>query len=255
MIYRANHENEYLCVLNSAVRDNAISCEACGLLVRMLSMNDDWSFSADGLASMFGISVLRIRRLVGELRAAGYVQVRQSKNARGRFGSSVWDVYEVPHRVIENREADNRVTENRETVNRVTVDRETDDRIAADRVAENDQHKKYQLEEIPNIRSTNGKKYIPGRGEFLNVFISDSEFEKLTDRFGDVRRDSLIEDLSRYLAAHPKKKYASHYATMLAWARKDEKDTTATPAPIPTNRDGGIDWDRVAQLAEKGGSA
>lgn len=252
MIHRANHDDGYLCVLNSTVRDTRLSCGAVGLLVYMLSMSDDWEFSIKGLAFDSHLPEQTIMRLVNELKKTGYVKQSRKRNERGQLGAPVWEIYEEPvldgfTKLDKNLTMENPNLGKTKLRNNLTLEEPN--------LGKRPPIRNTNSKEIPNIRSTNGKKYIPGRGEFLNVFISDSEFEKLTERFGDIKRDSLIEDLSRYLAAHPKKKYASHYATMLAWARKDEKDTTATPAPIPINRDGDIDWDRVAQLAEKGGSA
>lgn len=62
-------------------------------------------------------------------------------------------------------------------------------------------------------------------GEFTNVKLSNAEFEKLTERFGESKRNDLIERLSSYMASK-KKRYKSHYATLLNWARRDGEDKT-----------------------------
>lgn len=56
-------------------------------------------------------------------------------------------------------------------------------------------------------------------GEFENVFLSNEEYEKLVERFSESNTKILIEDLSSYLASS-RKKYSSHYATLLNWARR-----------------------------------
>lgn len=59
-------------------------------------------------------------------------------------------------------------------------------------------------------------------GEFANVVLTDEELAKLKERFSaDWSRR--IERLSQYLKANPKKRYDSHYATMLMWAEADAK--------------------------------
>ena len=251
MIHRADHNDGYLCVLNSLIRDTRISCEACGLLVRMLSMTDDWEFSVDGLVSQFDIPIKTVRRLVKELRVAGYIKFEQQRLDGGLFGATTWHIYESPDGISLNG-----ITANGKPDSGVAVIGDAVDGFPVNGKPANGQHKKYQIKEIPNKEVPKERNtYTPGRGEFLNVYISDLEFEKLTERFGETRRDSLIEDLSRYLENHPKKKYASHYATMLAWARKDEKEAPrANDSFIPSNN-GEIDWDRVAQLAMGGGNA
>lgn len=241
MIIRAEHTEGFLRVLNSAVMDTRLSCEACGLLVRMLSLPDDWDFSIGGLVSTFNIPTKAVRRLIKELREAGYVEIEQKRNERGFFVDKEWSVREVPIRSAVIGMSVNGMSVIGSSANGMSVNGMSADGMSV---------KGTQL--TTNILTTKelttkGTNYIPGRGEFLNVYVSDLEFEKLTERFGEAERDSRIEDLSRYLANHPKKKYASHYATILAWARKDQKD--ARPSSIPQSSSGGIDWDRVAAMA------
>ena len=59
-------------------------------------------------------------------------------------------------------------------------------------------------------------------GEFQNVLLTDDELEKLKTKFNSHYTEK-IENLSEYLKSK-NKKYSSHYATILMWARKDEKD-------------------------------
>ena len=64
------------------------------------------------------------------------------------------------------------------------------------------------------------KEYIsPPLGEFNNVLLTSLEYSKLKER----NLLSYIDTLSIYLENNPKKKYRSHYATILSWSRKDEK--------------------------------
>jgi phage replication O-like protein O len=60
-------------------------------------------------------------------------------------------------------------------------------------------------------------------GEFLNVLLTEQEYEKLKQKVGRPRADDLIEQLSSYMRQNPAnaKKYVDHYATILNWARKD----------------------------------
>lgn len=52
-----------------------------------------------------------------------------------------------------------------------------------------------------------------------NVLLTDKEYEKLKEKFNG-GLDSHIENLSLYIASKGKK-YKSHYATILAWSRKN----------------------------------
>ncbi|MCO7124144.1 hypothetical protein NIA71_19690 [Ihubacter massiliensis] len=58
-------------------------------------------------------------------------------------------------------------------------------------------------------------------GEFKNVRLTDRELAKLQERFPYDWQDR-IERLSSYMSSKGKK-YESHYATILNWARKEDK--------------------------------
>jgi len=60
-------------------------------------------------------------------------------------------------------------------------------------------------------------------GEFQNVRMTTAEFEKLVQAEGAERANALIEELSSYLASSGKR-YKSHYATLLNWARRKDKE-------------------------------
>jgi len=58
-------------------------------------------------------------------------------------------------------------------------------------------------------------------GEFENVKLSNIELEKLKEKFSDYQEK--IESLSGYIKSKGIK-YKDHYATILNWARKEEKE-------------------------------
>ena len=60
-------------------------------------------------------------------------------------------------------------------------------------------------------------------GEFSNVRMTTAEFEKLVQAEGAERANALIEELSSYLASSGKR-YKSHYATLLNWGRRKDKE-------------------------------
>lgn len=61
-------------------------------------------------------------------------------------------------------------------------------------------------------------------GEFQNVLLTDTELNKLKEKFTDYH--DRIERLSLYVASTGKV-YKSHYATILAWAKKDPPEKQA----------------------------
>ena len=72
------------------------------------------------------------------------------------------------------------------------------------------------------LDKTNKEKYIKRKyGSFENVELTDEEYQKLKDKFSNY--EEKIENLSGYIASKGAK-YKSHYATILNWSRKDNKD-------------------------------
>ena len=55
-----------------------------------------------------------------------------------------------------------------------------------------------------------------------SVFLSEEEHQKLINEIGDPLTKEYIKDLSLYIQSKGKR-YKSHYATVLAWYRRDEK--------------------------------
>jgi len=63
--------------------------------------------------------------------------------------------------------------------------------------------------------------------EFKNVKLTNDEFLKLTERIGEKNTNIIIEELGGYIAS-TNKRYASHYATLLNWARRKYQDNSKT---------------------------
>lgn len=60
-------------------------------------------------------------------------------------------------------------------------------------------------------------------GEFQNIKLSEDEFKKLNEKFGNTKTKEFIERLSGYIASKGVR-YKSHYATILNWERRDNKE-------------------------------
>lgn len=71
---------------------------------------------------------------------------------------------------------------------------------------------------IVDNKENNKRKY----GEFQNVLLTDEEYQKLQQRFNQAT-EVLIERLSTYIASTGKQ-YKSHYATILSWKQRDDKE-------------------------------
>ena len=150
------------------------------------------------ISTQTGISVQSVRTALEHLKSTQEI----TQSPHGKF--SVFTVKNYSEYQGDNTTANNQVTQNQHSAN-------TDPYI-----------KKSRSQEIKNIKEKNisieifKKKY----GEFENVLLTGEEYEKLTQRMGDVGAQSYIDRLSTYLAQSGKR-YKSHYAALLAWWRKD----------------------------------
>lgn len=80
-------------------------------------------------------------------------------------------------------------------------------------VTKNNNVKKVDVNEVP----------IKVYGEFNNINLSDKELDKLVAKFGEQGTNDWIEEISFGVATHGYK-YKSHYAAILNWSRKRNKE-------------------------------
>lgn len=90
-------------------------------------------------------------------------------------------------------------------------------------------------EDITEPESTDPvKRYY---GEFKNVLLTDEEHSKLVLKFGVDGCNDRIETLSAGIESKGYK-YKSHYATILSWDKKDQRDAAGKGKPINTPQPG-----------------
>lgn len=117
-VYRVNKNRGYTVMANFHLRDKRLSLKSVGLLSKMLSFNDGWKFSTRGLAAICKEGPDAILAALRELEKNGYLVRHQERNANGRMGSMVFEIYEEPQEVSPDMEKQQ--PENPDTVNPVT---------------------------------------------------------------------------------------------------------------------------------------
>ena len=117
-VYRVNKNRSYTVMANFHLRDKRLSLKSVGLLSKMLSFNDGWKFSTRGLAAICKEGPDAILAALRELERTGYLVRHQERNANGRMGSMVFEIYEEPQEVLPVKEKPH--TENPDAVNPVT---------------------------------------------------------------------------------------------------------------------------------------
>lgn len=94
----------------------------------------------------------------------------------------------------------------------------------------------------------------PGKlthGEFLNVMLTSTQFEKLIGSYGLPETDRQVEALSGYIASTGKR-YKNHYATIQNWIKRDKGKQKNIHNDVPVllnkNKPKNIDTTRVIDV-------
>ena len=86
----------YTVMSNYHLRDKELSCKACGLLSRMLSLPEEWDYTTQGLASICKEGVTAISAILRELEEHGYLVRVRKRNDKGQLAEMEYIIYETP---------------------------------------------------------------------------------------------------------------------------------------------------------------
>jgi hypothetical protein len=172
--------------------------------------NGDTAFPSVGLmCSDLGISETRYLKHRKTLLDKGYITIKRERKDR-KWSNNV---YTIAHSVYpQNEGIQNEGIQNEGSIN---------NSINNNSINNNSDNK--DSPPIKNGKAERKSKY----GEFKNVLLTDDEHKKLTERFPNDCKER-IERLSLYIESQGKK-YKSHYATILSWARRDEQQQPKQP--------------------------
>ena len=206
-IIRVNKTKNYTVMSNIHLKEKGMSLKAKGLLSVMLSVPDEWNFSIAGLSAICKENESAIKSALNELKQFGYLVVTKkcpNETKSGRIEYN-YDIYEQPQKKqgVEKQGVEILPVENQGQLN-------------------------------TNKLNTNKKTH----GEFMNVCLSDEEVEKIKEK----GLESLIDELSEYIESSGKK-YKSHYATILQWARKRKQQTQSKGNERHTHKEGNAKYD------------
>lgn len=88
--YRSGRKKGFVVLFRDVAQDERLSLEARGLYAMMASLPENWEYTVTGLAKKAGCGREKLRRLLRELQAVGYLVREQSHDAGGRFGGNVY---------------------------------------------------------------------------------------------------------------------------------------------------------------------
>lgn len=158
---------------------------------------------AQKLADELGFSRQQVRTALKKLKSTNEITI-ETTNRFSVITIVNWRDYQ----------SDNKTSTN-DSTSRATNKQPTDNQQAT-----NKQPQRKNGKNDKNVK--NGKKRegtLAAHGSFLNVFLSDSEYNDLRTRYPQ-HYEAKIERLSRYLESTGKT-YRNHYSTLLDWLEED----------------------------------
>ena len=96
-VFRINKTKDYTVMSNYHLRDKELSCKACGLLSKMLSLPDEWDYTTRGLAAICKDGVDSISSALKELEKRGYLVRNRIRDPKGRIIDTEYMIHETPH--------------------------------------------------------------------------------------------------------------------------------------------------------------
>ena len=106
-VFRVEKTTGYTVMSNYHLRDKNLSCKACGLLSKMLSLPDEWDYTTRGLAMICKDGVESVTSALKELEECGYLIRRQNRDEKGRMANTEYVIFEHPHKeTVENNTSD-----------------------------------------------------------------------------------------------------------------------------------------------------
>lgn len=88
--FKSGRKKGFVVLYREAAQDARLTLEARGLFALMVSLPDNWEYTVSGLAVKAGCGKDKVRRLLKELQAVGYLIREQSHDSGGKFSANVY---------------------------------------------------------------------------------------------------------------------------------------------------------------------
>tara|TARA_R100001163_G_scaffold27079_1_gene22008 strand:+ start:4582 stop:5250 length:669 start_codon:yes stop_codon:yes gene_type:complete len=119
-IIRVVKNKNYTTICNSIYKDKRISLKAKGLISMILTFNEKWNLSINGLYAILKEGKSSIRTTMNELIQNGYIKRERIKDEKGIFVGVNYIVFESPQLIkpcVENLNLDNETQLNNKIIN------------------------------------------------------------------------------------------------------------------------------------------
>lgn len=228
-VLRKAQKSNFTVIDNQVFKSN-LSLKARGLLSTMLSLPDNWNFSAKGLSAILpsdGESA--IRSAIKELETSGYLTRERIRDDKGIIIDWLWtfsDYPQVENPLVENQQVDNPQLDKPLVGNQPQLNtKEANTNGESKKGASTDGYATAPAKAAPEKKGTYGC--------YGNVKLTDTDLSKLKAEFPADWQER-IDRLSTYMDSSGKS-YKNHLATIRKWAREDAKREAASHKPLASN--------------------
>ena len=110
-ILKNKTQGNYTIVSNGILKNQSLSLKDRGLIITLLSLPDNWTFTINGLSKIIPDGKDSIKNSLKHLEELGYVSKTQSRGEFGKYGNIVIEVHETPILpIVENPLTENPLT-------------------------------------------------------------------------------------------------------------------------------------------------
>lgn len=185
----------------------------------LLLLTQDIAYTDEMLANEFKRPISTIRLALNVFEKFGMIEIVDNI-----LCISNWEKYQSTAKLEEIREY-NRIAKQKERDRKRLCQGQVNDSQDTDKDIDKDIDKEIEIDKEIDIADKSPKPKKQKYGELQNVLLAEEEYEKLKEKLPDY--EDRINRLGYYISSKGKK-YNSHYATILNWARKDKDDGKAS---------------------------
>lgn len=197
-VCRVHKTRDYTLMSNCHLRDKELSCKACGLLSKMLSLPEEWDYTTRGLAAICKDGVDSISSALKELEQRGYLVRTRLRDDKGRITDVEYNIYETPQTSLP--DTDNPHTENPDMDNPDTdspcLEKPAQYNTNKSNTQKENNHESITHSFFPSYSPSQEPEIYDGMNDGMSVReeIQDQiEYDILSDRFDRSQLNELVE--------------------------------------------------------------
>lgn len=216
-VFKVNANKNYTVMSNYHLQDKNLSLKAKGLLSYMLSLPSDWDYSVNGLVAKLKENKTAVQSALKELEDAYYLKRTKIKDEKGQF-DYIYDIYEKPF--MQMQYADSPVEEKPQTENLGM------ENPCMETMPQINTNKQITKEQNTNKQSNNDIYIAKGKktayGCYGRVKLTDAEYQRLVNEFGQDYIDRQIELLDEYVQSNNNKNRYTDFNLVLRKAIREK---------------------------------